>query len=448
MPSEPANVLTAQPHDRVDPTTRTRARPHFPALEGLRAVAATLVVFTHAGSLAGDSRSGFLAQPAKMMDIGVAIFFVLSGFLIYRPFADANLNGEKPMPTRAFWWRRALRILPAYWLALSVFWFLYAVHPFGFRAGFTLGTDWWKYYLLLQIYDANTTLGGIVQAWSIATEVTFYLMIPFWVMAIRALRFKRKRTSLGVEIGGALVLVAIGYLSRWWFSHSNTLWIHPHGTQGAVTMRAVAFSWLPNQIDLFALGMIVAIVHVWATRTDRIGRLDQVLGKLPTLWWVAAAGLFCVVAYVLGPPAFAVGYKSGYWQERQILYGAVAVAMLIPLAFGNQSVGGVRRFLQWKPVWWVGVVSYGFYLWHLDWMNRVVNRPTVFATHPGWHGWAGTGSGNTNFWELVFVGVAAGLICAAISWYAMEKPLLRLKGLIGGRRALKPSEAPEPVGVG
>jgi peptidoglycan/LPS O-acetylase OafA/YrhL len=166
------------------------------------------------------------------------------------------------------------------------------------------------------------------------------------------------------------------------------------------------------------------------------------------LWWAAAAGLFCVIAYVLGPPDIVTGYKSAYWQERQILYGAVAVALLIPLAFGNQAVGGVRRFLRWKPVWWVGVVSYGFYLWHLDWMNRVVNRQTVFATHPGWHGWAGTPSGNSNFLLLVAVGVVAALICAAISWYAMEKPLLRLKGLVGGKRALKPSERPEPVSVG
>ncbi len=432
---------------RLDHTELARARPHFPCLEGLRAIAALLVVLTHAGALAGDRRAGWLADPAKMGDIGVAVFFVLSGFLIYRPFAVAHMAGEAPMTARAFYWRRLLRILPAYWLALSVFWALWHFHLFGFRVGFELGDQWWKYYTLVHIYDAQTFLHGIVQAWSIATEVLFYLLIPLWsVVLLRILA--RHRTTVVVELMGTATLFAFGYLSRWWFSHNQHMWVDPNPKQPAgVTMRAVAFGWLPNQIDLFAIGMAVAVIHVWAARSGRLDRLGKVLGRAPGLWWAAAAGVFWVVAYLLGPPPLATGYRGGYWQAHQALYGAFGLLLLVPLVFGNQARGGVRAFLRAKPIWWMGAVSYGFYLWHFDWMGRAVTPAAAAGSAPRWHGWLGEHIGAANFWALLGIGMACGLACAAVSWYALERPLLSLKGLVGARRDRLASNRPDTVVV-
>lgn len=423
-------------------------RPHFPCLEGLRALAASLVVLTHAGSLSGEARAGWFAQPAKLMDIGVAIFFVLSGFLIYRPFVDAHFRDEPPMTVAAFWWRRLLRIVPAYWLALAVLWGIWALHPGGYRMGFDLGSDWWKFFGFLQIYDARTIAGGIVQAWSVATEVTFYLLVPFWSLLIRRVLGRARRSPVAVEAIGVATLVAVGYLSRWWFSHSTHLFVqpNPHQPQG-VPMRAVSFQWLPNQIDLFALGMGVAVLHAWASRTGRLDSLGRWLGAVPGLWWSAAVGVFLIDVYVVGPAPLALGYKSAHWQLRQLLYGTVALLLLFPLAFGDQAKGAVRRTLQWKPIWWVGVVSYGFYLWHLDWMIRVVNRPTLAGGAQGWRGWSGQPSGDANIWFLLAVGFAGGLGAAAISWYLVERPLLRLKPLVGGRRDRSGPSRPDLVDV-
>jgi peptidoglycan/LPS O-acetylase OafA/YrhL len=440
-----SDVVVDPPANREDATGSTSDRPHFPCLEGLRAIAALLVVLTHAGSLTGDARAGWLARPAKMGDIGVAVFFVLSGFLIYRPFARAHFAGERPIEARAFWWRRLLRIVPAYWLALAVLWGLWRFHPGGFRMGFDLGHDWWRYFALLQIYRAQNALGGIVQAWSIATEITFYLAIPFWSGLVRRLAPKG-RSALTVELGGVAALFSAGYLSRWAFSHTSHLFIQPNPLQPAgVKMRDVAFSWLPNQIDLFALGMAIAVLHVWASRTGRLERLGRVLGRAAGLWWAAALGLFAVIVYVLGPPTLSTGYKSAYWQARQALYGGVAVLLLVPLVFGDQARGGVRRALRWRPVWWVGVVSYGFYLWHLDWMNRAVT-PGVPAGFPvGWTGWTGAGAGHANLLAVAAIGLAGGLACAALSYYLFERPLLRFKGLVGTASDRTGADRPDAV---
>jgi peptidoglycan/LPS O-acetylase OafA/YrhL len=416
MSSSSAGVA-ARPHASTDPTVPVRRRPHFPCFEGLRALAALAVVFTHAGALAGSANSGVLYRPSQMGDIGVSVFFLLSGFLIYRPFVSAGLDGAAPMRLRAFWWRRLLRILPAYWLALTVLW------AFG---NFHLGKMWWRYYLLVQTYDARTALHGIEQAWSICTEMTFYLLIPLWAMLLR--RLWRGRTTLKVELGGVAVLIAAGYASRAAFSATTVQW--GPGTP----MRAVSFMWLPNQIDLFAWGMGLAVLHAWASQTGRISTWDRRLGRAAGLWWAAAFGAFMVVVYVLGPPSFHVGYKGAYWQERQILYALVAILLLVPLAFGDQSRGGLRTVLRLRPVVWVGTVSYALYLWHLDLMKRFVTPvPDAHGNVP-WHGWTGKLLGHGNFWLLLVSGVVLGLIAAAVSWYALEKPFLRLKRLVATTR--------------
>ena len=93
---------------------------HFGGFEALRALAASMVVLHHATSIAGPRRAGRLLTLASVMDGGVALFFVLSGFLIYRPFVAALVDGRPVQSTAAFWWRRILRIFPAFWLVLFV----------------------------------------------------------------------------------------------------------------------------------------------------------------------------------------------------------------------------------------------------------------------------------------------------------------------------------------
>ena len=436
------NEVTTQPSSvaSISPGNDPLARPHFPGLEGMRAVAASLVVLTHATFLAGDARSGWLAQPGRFGDAGVAIFFTLSGFLLYRPFVTAHVDGRRQLPALAFWWRRILRIFPCYWAALTVLWGLHTFQPFGFVMGFDLGHAWWKYYLLLQIYIPALGQGGIAQSWSIATEISFYAFLPFWALLVGALA-RRARNRFRIEFLGVGVLFVIGYLSRWWFSHLTALAVPriPGLIPDGVTWRAVSFTWLPNQIDFFAIGMAVATLHVWATRTGRISALAK-WTRWPTAWWVGSLGVYLVITYVLGDnPA---DYKSGYWQGRSVLYGLLGLTMIVPLVIGDQSQGLIRRFVTWKPIWWIGVVSYGFYLWHLNLMERLVTMPSPAGGPPLWHGIGAWRLSSANVFGLLIGAFILGLAVAGASWYLLEKPLMRFKFLVGG--TAKPSGASTP----
>ncbi|MCU1498563.1 MAG: acyltransferase [Acidimicrobiales bacterium] len=394
-------------------------RVTFPCFEGLRALAAVMVVVHHAAALAGPaSTPSALRIPAEVMDSGVAVFFVLSGFLIYRPFAAAHRTGRPLPPTLAFWWRRLLRLVPAYWLALTFFWFL---------GSFDLGRDWWRYYLFLQIYSRATVLGGLVQAWSLCTEVTFYLMVPVWAWVVgrlvgRLVRHPRQATV--VNLVGCALLYAVGFASRAVISDRDPLW------------RGITFQWLPTNLDLFAVGMVVAVISVEAQRGGRVRELADRLAQPALLWWAAAVALFAWYAWRVGAPAGAQladphgAYRGFFWHQRQFTLGLLSLLLLVPAVFGDQDRDPIRRLLRRRPIAWVGAVSYGLYLWHFDWMKRALPRPDNAFGSGGWPGWLTLPTGVGGFVVILAIGLAVGLLFAVASWELVERPLLRFKDLV------------------
>ncbi|MEZ5178402.1 MAG: acyltransferase [Acidimicrobiales bacterium] len=388
--------------DRSETTGPVPPRRHFPGFEALRAVAAAMVVVHHASALSGPARAGRLATPAAVMDGGVAIFFVLSGFLIYRPFAAAAID-DRPHPSwRSFWWRRALRIVPAYWVALTFFWV---------AGAFELGPNWWRYYLFLQIYDRYTSFGGIVQAWSLCTEVSFYLLVPLWASALAlAARRARRTAPVAAHLAGCAVLWLAGVagrvaMERWWPSR-----------------RGISFNWLITNLDLFASGMALAVVSAWASTSPELAaRLDR-WARSVWPYWLAAVALFAWYAYRVGPVPFDPGYTGWFWHRRQFTLAAISVLLMFPAVFGPATGGWARRAWSARPLVWVGTVSYGWYLWHFDWMKRAVSAP-------GRPGWDPALAGEAPFVYVLAVGVVLGLGCAALSWHLLERPLQRWKDL-------------------
>ncbi|CAN5473788.1 acyltransferase [soil metagenome] len=405
-----------------------RARATFPCFDGLRALAAVMVVVHHAASLAGPDRTPrAIFVPAEVMDAGVAVFFVLSGFLIYRPFAAAHHSGANRQPTLAFWWRRLLRLVPAYWLALTFFWFI---------GSFDLGSHWWRYYLFVQVYSRSTALGQLVQAWSLCTEVSFYLAIPVWAFLVaKVVRDRRHATA--VNLAGCAALYVGAFVSRAVITQRDPNW------------RGISFQWLPTNADLFAVGMAVAVLSVAAAENDRLRSTASRLAQPAIVWGLAAAALLAWYAWRIGSPpgdplAPGGGYRGFFWQRRQFTLGLLSLLLLVPAVFGDQARDPLRRLLRWRPIAWVGIVSYGLYLWHFDWMKRALARPGNPATGTeGWPGWFSLPSGTTGFLAVLAIGMGAGLVFAAASWYLAEQPLLRFKGLVGSRSP--GNVAPGPV---
>src|SRR5882724_3717971 len=169
----------------VSLTVRPSAPRHQGPLDGLRAAAAAAVLLTHVGSLTGYALTGTpVSWALSRGDVGVPIFFALSGLLLYRPWAVAALTGRRSGPPLATYLRRrALRILPAYWVvvAIALLW----LHAPDARHAW----PWVQYLLLLQNYDAHpwwigTGAPGLAQAWSLDVEVSFYLLLPLLAAAL------------------------------------------------------------------------------------------------------------------------------------------------------------------------------------------------------------------------------------------------------------------------
>ncbi len=408
-------------------TQRGASTDRFPGFNGLRAIAALAVLLTHVADSGGANAPNILGIFFARMDGGVAIFFVLSWFLLYRPFARAHLlDGDRPAVI-PYLWRRALRIYPAYWVAMTVVVYVLGVTEIGSVKNFVLD------YSLLHIYSPHQpdVFAPLVQSWTLATEVAFYLFLPIWSRAIG--RFVRgdARARVRTELFGAATLVAVSVAWKAFVLGAG----FSDGRIGQLKM------WLPWWLDLFAFGMALAVLSLaveYLGATTPLGLDRRIapaacwIGALGTLWWVAAgAGL--------GHTTAAIGH-SLLWGQHY-LYGATAVLLVVPAIFGPQDRGHSRIhwFLQTRVMVYLGSISYGIYLWHEGWIDRYLTwtdqpfRSVYFSDVPfRWH----TNAYFSIPWFTFLLAILALTITAAsLSWFLVERPVLRLKHRVPFRRA-------------
>jgi peptidoglycan/LPS O-acetylase OafA/YrhL len=143
---------------------------------------------------------------------------------------------------------------------------------------------------------------------------------------------------------------------------------------------------------------------------ERIGRVDW-------LWWLLAALCFHAVSFWIGLPDNLVLVLGGKAFAREFLYSLTALFLLLPAVFGPQGRGVVRRFLQLRPMVYLGMISYGIYLWHQAFIEKVHQ----------WGGWAKEPLPNGPFLETLIPALALTIVVASLSWYLVEAPLLRRK---------------------
>lgn len=385
-----------------------RRPPRFPAFDGLRAIAAVTVVGVHtAFSVGFDGRNPGWSIYTARLEIGVAVFFLISGFLLYRPFVVAHLAGVSRPRVGAFWARRLLRIVPAYWLVLFVMTSLWRDKPPG------IGPDgWWSelvHYLFLQIYFPNQVLHGLTAAWTLCVEMTFYLFIPFYAMFIaRARAGRTPGQALRRELVGLVCLVAASYAWRGVVLHFQ----NPKGG-----MWALATTWLPAFLDLFALGMLLAATSAWFHQHDNEPRVFS-NPLFPFVAWIAAGFCFWAVAH-LGLSYLPLYEESYRDLTRQLLYGGFAFFLLLPAVFGPQAKGKgpIRWLLGTWPMASLGVISYGIYLWHEPWMYQILDPdPKKLFT--------------LNYGGFFLCVLGLSIVSASLSYFVVEKPILRYKNTL------------------
>jgi len=313
-------------------------RPHFALFDALRGIAVVAVVLFHVASLTGALGVGAFGRTATVLGgEAVIVFFVISGFLLYRPFAAARVAGAEMPSLRRFGRRRVGRIVPAYWVALTAL----AVFP-GIVGVFT--GEFWRYYGFLQLYSPETIGKGIPVAWTLCVEVTFYAALPLWVLAMR-------RASVRTDLLGLAALALCGAA------------IDVLAARRLVPTELA--NALPGQLTWLTLGMALAL---WTVT----GPEPRWVVRRPELCWaasiVALAGLAAIspsgglrgLVVALNQPQ-----PLSHAVAKVVLSIVLAAGFVLPAAFGERAGGVPRRVLAWAPVAFLGTVSYSLYLYHL-----------------------------------------------------------------------------------
>ena len=362
-------------------------RRHVGTLDGVRAVAAYGVIATHTGFQSGRSLdSGTFAPFLARLEFGVTLFFLLSGFLLYRPFLLASLQGRPHPHWGSFWWRRLLRIAPAYWLVIVVV--LGAM-----TAQMVTGAEWRDYLLLIQIYHHGRADSSLSQMWTLAVEISFYAALPLLAWLATRLSFGRPLRAHLALVGG-VAAVAL----------TSNLVIHAHH------LSSPALQWLPTYADWFALGMLLAILSAAPVTAPPWMASLRAVAAAPGTCWIAGALLYWLSTLPMAGPRNLLPSTAWEWTTRHYLYGLAAFCFLLPVMLGSSD--WVRQLLGNRVMRFLGTISYGVYLWHLPLLIGIAR----------WMDW---GVFQGHFVPLYLLTTLSATAAATLSWYLLERPLLR-----------------------
>lgn len=406
----PIGAASGAPSPAVAPPP---GNPRFALFDSLRAIAALAVLVFHVSSTTGALNNGTFGDVLTMLSRGLILFFVISGFLLYRPYVAARAAGRPRPRTSRYARRRVLRIVPAYWVALTVL----AIFP-GIVGVFS--ADWWRYYLFLQAYSQDTFGGGIPVAWTLCVEVAFYVSLPLWAMAVGRLRLGSGARAWLWGESAALALLAAGGIG-----------VQIAGARQVISM--LVSESLLGQSTWFALGMALAVASVVSERSERQSRARRAVVAHSGLCWIGAAASLIGLALVLQPDGL-LGVAQALEEKQSITRTLAGIAMtatligllVVPAVFGEGSGGFPRRLLGWAPLAWLGLISYGIYLWHLT-----VTQLLAFPADPQHFSASGlelaTKIEHATTPILLALTIAITSVLAAISYYVVELPFLRRK---------------------
>jgi len=350
----------------------------FPSLDGWRAVCIIMVLGSHCKVV-----SGFPKNLDRLFywlfdgDLGVRCFFVISGFLItYLLLQENNQTGRVSL--RNFYIRRALRILPVYSVFLLVVFLLQiftAWHqpPIVWTGNLTFMTDF---------LPVTWTTGHL---WSLAVEEQFYLL---WPLLLVGFGLKGNGRTIFYILGISLIVAPIcRVMTHLVYAKDLPSVFHPF------------FPWSSflNYFDSLAVGCITAILLA-----RNAPQVSAVLSRLK--WKCMLFGVALVsIPFILGklfPTTIFIAALSPFFQ-------ATGFAILL-----LQSISSPQYFklLNWPVIRSLGILSYSIYIWQM-----------IFCSDPQDFGWK-------HVWFMSFPGwLLAALLAAVLSYYGLEKPLMRLR---------------------
>jgi peptidoglycan/LPS O-acetylase OafA/YrhL len=385
-------TIAARPRSSVGGLTADRA---FPTLNAVRAVGALMVVCTHTAFDTGQINRGWTGAALSRMDFGVTLFFILSGFLLSRPFLLNTAREARHPSWRHYFWKRALRILPLYWVVVVL---AMLVDPENRGASVA---DWFSELTLTQIYRPHLLASSLTQMWSLCSEVAFYLVLPPLCLLLTVSR-RHPGLHLPTVYWRAGVLAAAGL--TWQVVVAPLGNHHTHYAQ-----------WLPGMLPWFLVGMVFAAISAKSTVTGRPHTLDRVGADLTGCWIVGAAA-FAVACSPLAGPRLLLAPGAFEAGAKLVLYTVAGTFLVLPLVFGPELEGRVRLWLSGPVPSWLGDISYGIFAIHMLVLNLVLRATgiDIFTGH---------------FLTVGAMTLAVTIPLAAISFHLFERRILRAKNL-------------------
>lgn len=343
------------------------------AIESLRALAALAVleghVFGQVHSYGAGDFSSFFNRALFGGGFGVFLFFALTGYLLYRPFARRDFGGGRALRYGQYAANRAFRILPLYYVVL-------VVYVIAFDHGGSFSTLWRSAIFFENFYPGTLShVDGVM--WSLVVEVQFYVLLPFLAAGLR--RFAGGSLRLA-----AIAVGAIGVLSELFRVTTVTL------------AHSVDPRWeysLPTTFVFFTSGMLIALTQT--ARTESRPSWLRGLVARGDAWIIAGIALWCAAVWrydldvLLVPASF-------------LVVGSVVLPA---------SRGIAARVLEWRPLATLGLASYSLYLWHFPIVEHLDLGPGLAHSYVG------------------MLAVMVPLCCAValLSYATVEAPFLRFR---------------------
>lgn len=401
MPTADPTTFRDDTPDVVKPPPH---HPRFPLTVGLRGIAAIAIIVGHAWFFTGGFGGFTSSLPNRIVvrwDGVVAVFFMLSAFLLYRPMIAHRAGGPAAPRTGDYARRRFLRLFPAYWVALTAL----AIFPGLFGV---FSHNWWAFYSLTDFLDLDHLHSvcppteefrcGLPQSWTLGIDLTFYVGLPFFAAATallaRRLPLKRwMRWELGL-----LAVLAIGSLlaggspvdlrEQAWFRYSFLGY----------------FYW-------FALGLGLAVISVVYAHERHRPRLLRLIAAKPGLCWAGGLAVYLATVLIFSDAPFVFAFNSSEYFWLNLIQGVGATLFFLPAAFANPNRGLPARILGHPFLMWTGLISYGLLLWH---GTVAVMLGSLF----------GSGEG---YWTVLIAEIVIAVPLAMLSYYFVERPLMKFK---------------------
>lgn len=398
----PPKAPTGREPIRVEPELPRRAF-NFEELEAWRGIAAIMIVIFHVYQFSREAthQPRYLYEGTPLhnvlanLEVGVAWFFALSGFLLFLPIARACLRKQGRPSTRGFLIRRAIRILPLYYTAIIVVW------TWRFSGRSDQWHDLFNHLTFTHNFSDQQMFWTIGPAWSLAVEVHFYIALGVVAPAIyaicRLLPGELLRFAFLIVLVAVLWLGGTGYL--WWAEYVAGI---PHN-------RPSMYFNLPSRLDNFAVGMLLAVI---------VAKLkDGAEFNLLLIWVLRIVG-FLGIAATFATRDYSSTPVAATWVNTYFhSLGAMAFTLIIASTVLRPRMSPWTWMLTRPWLQSLGLLSYGIYLWHEPILIEFGQRERLIRSDPG-----------AFVWNAAIL-IALSVLVAWFTYRAVEFPALQMRYL-------------------